>query len=121
MTTEGTAGSGEISVAAGANVGEERVQLLVRVPDVGCEAVQVLDARDRPGADGRDELLKGQIRGICRVVGAGWVGRHSAPSVAHRGGGAESSGTLWPTEVPGRRSAQTRWRRCRNGPPLARK
>src|SRR5437660_892069 len=104
MTTEGTAGSGEISVAAGANVGEEGVQLLVRVPDVGCEAVQVFDARDRPGADSRDELLKGQVSGICRVVGAGWVGRHSAPSVAHRGGGAGSSGTVGPTEVPGGRS-----------------
>src|SRR5438105_11309904 len=90
MTTEGTAGSGEISVAAGPNVGEERVQLLVRVPDVGREAVQVLDARDRPGADGRDELLKGQIRGICRAVGAGWVGRHSAPvSRTEAGGGID--------------------------------
>lgn len=55
----GHADSGQIGVAAGPYIGQERLQILVRLPNVEGERLQIVERLDRLQALPTGELLKG--------------------------------------------------------------
>src|SRR5439155_4629200 len=65
---DGHAGSGEIGVAARLHVGQKCLQILVRVPDVEGEALQVVDGLDRLQALRTGELLEGGTTRRLRLI-----------------------------------------------------